>query len=78
MGDSEEHIDFQLYRYTPSLAAAVIFVVLFVLTTAYHIYQVVKCRAWYFTAFVLGGVCEFSLCMRSTPSPVKLTTIMNL
>ncbi|CAG7999982.1 unnamed protein product [Penicillium salamii] len=56
MSDSEGHIDFQLYRYTPSLPAAVIFIVLFVLTAAYHIYQLVKCRAWYFIAFVLGGI----------------------
>ncbi|KAK9851440.1 hypothetical protein MYU51_009747 [Penicillium brevicompactum] len=56
MGSSEGHIDFQLYRYTPSLPAAVIFIVLFVLTTACHVYQIIKCRAWYFTAFVLGGV----------------------
>ncbi|CAI7599649.1 unnamed protein product [Penicillium manginii] len=56
MGDSEGHIDFQLYRYTPSVAAAVIFIVLFLLTTAFHLYQLIKCRAWYFSAFVLGGI----------------------
>jgi hypothetical protein len=61
MGDSEGHIDFQLYRYTPSVAAAVIFIVLFLLTTAFHLYQLIKCRAWYFSAFVLGGICEFSI-----------------
>ncbi|RAK81097.1 RTA1 domain-containing protein [Aspergillus fijiensis CBS 313.89] len=48
-------IDFKLYRYTPSRAAAVIFVVLFSLTTAYHVYQLTRRRAWYFLAFVIGG-----------------------
>jgi hypothetical protein len=58
MSDSEDHIDFQLYRYAPSVAAAVIFIVLFVLTTVYHLYQLIKYRSWYFIAFVVGGICE--------------------
>ncbi|KAJ5691897.1 hypothetical protein N7462_001320 [Penicillium macrosclerotiorum] len=56
MSTSGEHVAFQLYRYTPSLPAAVIFAVLFILTTVYHIYQLAKSRSWYFVAFVLGGV----------------------
>jgi len=59
MSDSKGQIDFQLYRYTPSIPAAVIFVVLFLLTTAYHFYQLIKSRSWYFSAFVVGGICEF-------------------
>jgi hypothetical protein len=59
MGSNEyEGVDFELYRYTPSLVAAVIFIVLFVLATAYHLYQVVRPRFWYFTIFVVGGACE--------------------
>ncbi|KAF7589559.1 hypothetical protein BBP40_004138 [Aspergillus hancockii] len=49
-------IDFQLYRYTPSLVAAVIFIVLFVLATAYHLYQTARVRCWYFLIFVTGGI----------------------
>ncbi|KAK1144135.1 hypothetical protein N8T08_005797 [Aspergillus melleus] len=49
-------IDFQLYRYTPSLAAAILFIVLFVLITAYHLYQVIRAKCWYFLIFVVGGV----------------------
>ncbi|CRL23251.1 RTA1 like protein [Penicillium camemberti] len=48
-------IDFKLYRYTPSLVAAILFTVLFVLATFYHLYQVVRTRAWYFIVFVIGG-----------------------
>lgn len=58
MSDSNHQIDFELYRYTPNIAAAVIFIVLFTLSTAYHSYQLIKCRAWYFIAFVIGGICE--------------------
>ncbi|GFF30135.1 protein RTM1 [Aspergillus lentulus] len=52
-GDGQ--IDFKLYRYTPSTAAAALFVALFLLTTIYHVYQLSRTRAWYFIAFVVGG-----------------------
>ncbi|KGO58568.1 Glycoside hydrolase, superfamily [Penicillium expansum] len=47
---------YELYRYTPSLAAAVLFTVLFVLATLHHFYQIVRTRSWYFIVFVIGGV----------------------
>lgn len=47
------------YRYTPSLAAAIIFSILFFLTTAYHTYQMVRYRAWFWLPFVIGGLMEF-------------------
>ncbi|KAI3057519.1 hypothetical protein CBS147343_10306 [Aspergillus niger] len=47
---------YELYRYTPSLAAAILFLVLFIFITAYHVYQMAQARAWYFTCFVLGGI----------------------
>lgn len=72
MSDSEEYVDFQLYRYEPSVAAAVIFVVLFVLTTLWHLYQLIKSRSWYFIAFVLGGICEFFSTPESTFSMTGL------
>lgn len=53
-------IDFKLYRYTPSLVASIIFIILFVLTTAFYLYQVVCARLWYFTIFVVGGAYKFN------------------
>ncbi|PLN80227.1 RTA1 like protein [Aspergillus taichungensis] len=53
---SNPAIDFQLYRYVPSRAAAILFLVLFIVTTAYHIYQVVRMRSWYMIVFVTGGI----------------------
>ncbi|PYI09287.1 RTA1 domain protein [Aspergillus sclerotiicarbonarius CBS 121057] len=47
---------YELYRYTPSLAAAVLFIILFILITAYHVYQMAQARAWYFICFILGGI----------------------
>ena len=47
-----------LYHYYPSFAAAVIFIVLFSLTTFGHIFQLLKKRTWYFIPFVIGGLCK--------------------
>ncbi|KAF9693213.1 hypothetical protein EKO04_008781 [Ascochyta lentis] len=46
------------YRYHPSLVAAIIFVVLFAITTILHIYQVVRKKTWYFIPLVVGGMFE--------------------
>lgn len=49
---------YPLYRYEPSIAAAVIFCILFLLATIIHSVQMVKTRTWFLTAFVLGGLCK--------------------
>jgi hypothetical protein len=49
---------FEFYRYTPSVPAAVLFIVLFALTTALHTYQIRRARTWIMISFVLGGYCE--------------------
>lgn len=53
---------FKLYRYDPSLAAAIIFVVLFALVSFLHTYQLLRTRTWYFIPFVLGGYCTLLSC----------------
>ncbi|PGH19548.1 hypothetical protein AJ80_03884 [Polytolypa hystricis UAMH7299] len=50
--------DFVFYRYDPSLAAAVLFTVLFGLTTLYHGYQLTRARLWYFIPLLVGGIFE--------------------
>ena len=52
-----ETTKFRFYAYTPSLAAAIIFIILFALTTALHTYQLTKTRAWYLIPIVIGGLC---------------------
>lgn len=54
--------NFQLYRYTPSLAAAVVAVVVFAILTVLHMWRLIRARAFYFTAFTIGGICQWSLC----------------
>jgi hypothetical protein len=46
-----------LYRYIPSQVAAIIFVVIFGLTTFAHIFQLIQKRTWYFIPLVIGGLC---------------------
>ncbi|KAF3932442.1 hypothetical protein ABW19_dt0201048 [Dactylella cylindrospora] len=46
------------YLYYPSLPAAVIFVVLFVLCGSVHIYRLFKYKGWYFIPFIIGVAFE--------------------
>ncbi|KAJ5471327.1 hypothetical protein N7530_008684 [Penicillium desertorum] len=46
------------YHYNPSAAAAIIFVVLFGLTTLVHIFQMIRSRSWFFIPFIIGGIFE--------------------
>lgn len=49
---------FVLYHYNPSLAAAVIFILLFLTSTLFHAFQLFRNRTWYFIPFFIGGVFE--------------------
>ncbi|KAI9151341.1 RTA1 like protein [Paramyrothecium foliicola] len=46
---------FMLYRYEPSMAAAIIFIILFLIVTLLHTYQLVMTKTWFFIPFVIGG-----------------------
>lgn len=61
-----ENAAFALYRYPPSLAAAVIFILLFLFLTLYHAYILFRTRSWFMIAFFIGGVFEFiGFCSRA-------------
>jgi len=49
---------FNFYEYDPSLAAAVLFAVLFAISTALHLFQSIRKRAWFMTPFIIGGLFE--------------------
>ncbi|KAH7369989.1 RTA1 like protein-domain-containing protein [Rhexocercosporidium sp. MPI-PUGE-AT-0058] len=51
--------DWKAYRYDPSLVAAIIFIVCFLLTTFFHSYQLVRTRTWYFIPLCIGGFFEW-------------------
>ncbi|KAJ3545874.1 hypothetical protein NM208_g2291 [Fusarium decemcellulare] len=46
------------YRYEPSLAAAIIFTIIFALSSMLHLYQIVKTRTWFFFPFLIGSIFE--------------------
>jgi uncharacterized protein YebE (UPF0316 family) len=50
--------DFKLYRYDPSMAGAVIFIIAFIAVTALHFYQMIRTKTYFFVPFVIGGLFE--------------------
>ncbi|KAJ5340331.1 RTA-like protein [Penicillium brevicompactum] len=49
-----------IYGYNPSPAAAIIFVVLFGITTVWHIWIMIQRRAFYFVVLIIGGGLEIA------------------
>ncbi|KAJ5731612.1 uncharacterized protein N7483_006120 [Penicillium malachiteum] len=47
-----------LYNYTPSVAAAAIFVILFIVATCWHIFLAAKYKLKFLIAFIIGGLFE--------------------
>ncbi|KAJ5618361.1 hypothetical protein N7528_007004 [Penicillium herquei] len=44
-----------LYDYRPSIPAAIVFAILFGITTGFHLFQLIKTRCWFLVTFVIGG-----------------------
>lgn len=62
---------YKYYHYDPSLAASIIFAILFGLTAGWHIFLLVRNRTWYFIPVVVGGICAFP--SRSIPDNQSLS-----
>ena len=60
MGADYETALFSFYRYYPSLAAAIIFTLIFFASSAYHGYQLYRRKTYFFVPFLIGGVCKSS------------------
>ncbi|GFF25039.1 protein RTM1 [Aspergillus udagawae] len=59
MAKLEPHAgDYYLWKYVPSIPAAVIFFLLFVCTTAFHSWKIWKTRARFCIPFAIGGLFE--------------------
>ncbi|KAJ5757114.1 uncharacterized protein N7511_007296 [Penicillium nucicola] len=50
--------DWIAYTYNPSIAAAVIFIILFAVTTLLHTFYLFRTRTWFFIPLVIGGYFE--------------------
>lgn len=62
MASQPQH--FVFYHYDPSMAAAVVSIILFSLTTLCHAFQLLRTRTWYFIPVVVGGLCKLLLFSR--------------
>ncbi|KAH8177491.1 RTA1 like protein [Sarocladium implicatum] len=56
MSEHDPAFDFRLYRYTPSLPAAIVSAVVFAALTSFHTWRILRARSYYFTAFTVGGL----------------------
>jgi hypothetical protein len=49
---------FKLYHYNPSIAGAVVVLLLFLATTALHFWQLFRSRCWFMLPLAIGGICR--------------------
>lgn len=68
MSDSSQDISFALYRYTPSVPAAVVVAAAFVVLIVLHGHHLFRHRALYFIPFLIGLVCKFKDSSLKIPS----------
>ena len=47
----------KLYLYHPSLAAAIVFTVLFAITSFLHLFQMIRNRIWFLLPLTIGAFC---------------------
>ncbi|KAF7197301.1 Protein RTM1 [Pseudocercospora fuligena] len=79
MPQNSTNSDFNPYTYQPSSPAAILFTILFVLTTLTHLIQTCWRRTWFMTPFILGGICEIigyisrSISASENPGPYSQT-----
>ncbi|PSN61798.1 RTA1 like protein [Corynespora cassiicola Philippines] len=58
---------YYLWNYLPSLAAAVIFILLFLVMTALIFWRMIKTKTWFCVPFAIGGIFEFAgYCARAS------------
>lgn len=61
MAQLETYKGYYLWRYVPSIEAAIIFMLLFLAPTLAIFWRIYKTRTWFCLAFALGGLCESSI-----------------
>lgn len=52
-------MEVKYYKYDPSLAAAVIFILGFSVSSLMHVYQIWKTKTWFFIPFLIGSLCTY-------------------
>ncbi|KAL2352259.1 hypothetical protein BJ546DRAFT_849998, partial [Cryomyces antarcticus] len=63
---------FAFYHYDPSLMAAVLFTISFILTALFHVYQLIRTRTWFFVPLAIARLGPArARCCRSTRSRIS-------
>ena len=63
---------FKLYHYDPTIPGAIVIAIAFGITTAYHIWQLIRTRCWMALPIVIGGFRKSST-VKGTFSIIQLT-----
>ena len=63
---SSPTFDWKMYRYIPSLPAAILFLSLFTILTLFHTYTYLRHRKSSIIYIILGGLCKPSLSVTLT------------
>ncbi|OBR06415.1 RTM1 protein [Colletotrichum higginsianum IMI 349063] len=58
MPELQSYNGYYLWHYVPSLVAAIIFEVLFVLVTLFHAWKIARTKTWFCIVFCIGGLCR--------------------
>jgi hypothetical protein len=64
---------FKLYHYDPSIAGAVVVLLLFLATTALHFWQLFRARCWFMLPLAIGGICRKTPLLLRVPTKNKTT-----
>lgn len=56
----ELHNGYPLWHYIPSMPAAIVFVVVFAITTLLNAWRMFKYRVWFAIPLFIGGICKFA------------------
>lgn len=58
MAQVELHNGYALWHYVPTIAAAIVFIVVFSLLTIGHAFRMFRHRMWFCIPIVIGGICK--------------------
>lgn len=52
----QEPSPFKMYHYDPTIAGAVVMLLLFLATTLWHFWQLFRARCWFILPLAIGGI----------------------
>ena len=55
---AQDYGSFKLYHYDPTIAGAVVILLLFIVTTVLHIWQLFRGRCYFILPLAIGGICK--------------------